>query len=225
MFVGHYAPALALKPAARRVPLWRFALAVQLVDVAWALLVLAGVEKVRIEPGFLAASDLDLYSMPYTHSLAATFVWMLAAGLVYRLVDRNAGPVGAVAIALAVGSHWCLDFLVHAQDLALWPGGPKVGLGLWRDVWVSMALELGLLALGTLVYVRGTAARGVAGAIAPWAFFALLAALEAYSLSAPPAESPQAFAVSALIAYGAIAGFAAVVDTVRAPIPAATPVR
>ena len=40
---------------------------VQLVDIAWSILVLLGIEKLRIVPGFTATNPLDLYYMPFTH--------------------------------------------------------------------------------------------------------------------------------------------------------------
>lgn len=36
----------------------------------WAVLVLVGIEKLRIIPGFAQANPFDLSFMPYTHSLA-----------------------------------------------------------------------------------------------------------------------------------------------------------
>jgi hypothetical protein len=48
MFVGHYGPSFAIKSFRPAIPLWLLFIAVQLVDVAWAVLVLLGVEKVRI---------------------------------------------------------------------------------------------------------------------------------------------------------------------------------
>ena len=44
MFVGHYGPAFAIRAARPEVPLWVLFVAAQLVDIAWALLVLGGVE-------------------------------------------------------------------------------------------------------------------------------------------------------------------------------------
>mgnify|MGYP006153299189 CR=1 FL=1 len=114
MFVGHYSAGFALKAWKPQLPLWVMLLAVQAVDVGWGLLVLAGVEKVRIVPGFLAGSPLDLYYMPYTHSLVATLVWAVAAALLYRVWRRGDGAAAALAVGLAVASHWLLDLLVHA---------------------------------------------------------------------------------------------------------------
>jgi hypothetical protein len=68
MFVGHYGASFAAKKADDSIPLWVLFLAVQLLDVVWAPLVLLGIEKVRIVPGFTATNPLDLYYMPYTAS-------------------------------------------------------------------------------------------------------------------------------------------------------------
>jgi hypothetical protein len=69
MFVGHYGVAFAAKPVGKHVPLWVWFIAVQWLDVIWSLLVLMGIEKLHIIRGFTEANALDLYYMPYTHSL------------------------------------------------------------------------------------------------------------------------------------------------------------
>jgi hypothetical protein len=71
MFVGHYGIAFGAKPAAPFVPLWVYFIAVQWLDVVWSILVLLGIEKLRIVPGITEANAYDLYYMPYTHSLPA----------------------------------------------------------------------------------------------------------------------------------------------------------
>ena len=69
MFVGHYSVAFAVKSDRNKIPLWVLFVAVQLLDFLWAPLVLVGIERVRIVPGITASNPLDLYYMPYTHSL------------------------------------------------------------------------------------------------------------------------------------------------------------
>ena len=64
MFVGHYTVSFAARRVDASIPLWVLFIAVQLLDVAWAPLVMLGVEKVRIVPGFTATNPLDLYYMP-----------------------------------------------------------------------------------------------------------------------------------------------------------------
>src|SRR5215471_1915811 len=119
MFVGHYGVSFAAKKSDPEIPLWVLFVAVQLLDVAWAPLVLAGIEKVRIVPGVTASNPLDLYYMPYTHSL------------VYALVTRRRpAATAALIVGAAVFSHWVLDLVVHRPDLPLYDNAAKVGLGL-----------------------------------------------------------------------------------------------
>lgn len=89
MFVGHYGVSLALRPKAKDVSLGWLFLATQWLDVVWAVLVLGGIEKVRVAPGFFPASSFDLYYMPFTHSLLAALLWSALAVLVFRLAKRS----------------------------------------------------------------------------------------------------------------------------------------
>src|SRR5213593_4161234 len=95
MFVGHYGVSFAAKKAEPSIPLWVLFIAVQLLDVLWAPFVLLGIEKVRIVPGITASNPLDLYYMPYTHSLVGAIGWSVVAFLAYRLVVPTAPPRAA----------------------------------------------------------------------------------------------------------------------------------
>src|SRR3569833_2170666 len=145
MFVGHYGMSFAARRIDDRIPLWVLFIAVQLLDVLWAPLVLLGIEKVRIVPGITASNPLDLYYMPYTHSLLAAFVWSCVAGITYQTVASPARRTTSIVVALAVFSHWVLDFLVHRPDLPLYDSVAKVGLGLWNAPALALGLEIVLL--------------------------------------------------------------------------------
>src|SRR5262247_4500229 len=145
MFVGHYGVSFAAKKAAPSVPLWVLFIAVQLLDVLWAPFVLLGIEKVRIVPGITATNPLDLYYMPYTHSLVAAILWSVAASIVYRWAVRGAGTPAALMVAAAVFSHWVCDLIVHRPDLPLYDDAAKVGLGLWNVPAAAFGLETALL--------------------------------------------------------------------------------
>src|SRR5882672_6012360 len=110
MFVGHYGPSFAAKGVRNSIPLWVLFIAVQLLDVAWSVLVLLGVEKLRIVPGITASNPLDLYYMPYTHSLVGAILWSIAAGGGGALLFGVAIRSGIAWIGGAVFSHWVLDF-------------------------------------------------------------------------------------------------------------------
>src|SRR6266576_3154864 len=101
MFVGHYGVSFAAKKAEPGVPLWVLFIAVQLLDVLWAPFVLLGIEKVRIVPGITASNPLDLYYMPYTHSLVAAILWSLGAYVAYRAI-RAFGASHRAALLVAL---------------------------------------------------------------------------------------------------------------------------
>jgi hypothetical protein len=210
MFVGHYAAALAAKAAEPRAPLWTYVAGCQLMDIGWSVFVMTGVEKVRMDPS-LPGSDLDLYYMPYTHSLPASLAWSVAAAVAVRLALRLPWRAAAV-VALSVFSHWALDFLVHRPDLELWVGGPKVGLGWWNFPLPEMALEMGLVAVAGAAWV---ARRKTEGGTA-WpavAFIAALVGLQLFSmLGGAGTPDPVSFGATALIAYLTVTAVAWLVD-------------
>src|SRR6202012_4262990 len=123
MFIGHYGPAFAAKPIAKAVPLWLLFIAVQWLDVCWSTLVLTGIEKVRIVPGFTLGSPLDLYFMPYTHGLIGALLLSVLFGAIVALIMGAPRRLAVfLAVALAVFSHWLLDLVVHMPDLWIYDG-------------------------------------------------------------------------------------------------------
>ena len=199
MFIGHLGLAFAAKKVAPRPSLGTLALAAQLVDGVWPVFLLLGWEKVEIVPGITAVTPLLFASYPYTHSLAAGAVWaMLLAGGYYLL--RRDG-VGAGWIAALVVSHWILDFISHRPDMPLWPGGPKVGLGLWNSIPATLAVEFALFAGGVWLYVSATRARDRVGTWALAAFVLLLAVLYLAAVFGPPPPSVQVLAMSGLLGW------------------------
>lgn len=197
MFVGHYAPALLVKAMAPRLPAWAALGATQLVDIAWAGLVLADIEKVRIDPN-LPGSPLDLYFMPWTHSLPGALAWSLVAGLI---ASRIWGRAGWWLLPL-VFSHWLLDLVVHRPDLPLGFTGPKLGLGLWNLPVVEAVTEIGLLGAALGVWVAARKGQGLRATPAI-ALFGLLVLLQITgALPSDTAPTPTSFAWLAWFGYG-----------------------
>ena len=84
MFIGHFAPAFIAAAVSPRSPrLGTLFVAAQLVDWAFFALALIGVERLRVDPAASVMVPMDLYHMPYTHSLIGAGIW---AGLIYALV-------------------------------------------------------------------------------------------------------------------------------------------
>jgi hypothetical protein len=207
MFVGHYGPSFAAKAGAHSAPLWLFIVAAQFLDYLWAAFILTGVEHARIVPDFAAMSALDLHDMPWTHSLVAALVWSAVFALLVRFFLRIRSATALVLLAATVFSHWLADLVVHLEDLPLYPGGPKVGFGAWRDPAATLALEFGALVFGLVLYLFSTRARSGFGRIGPWIFMALCVGAFAFNAVSPP-PSIEAAALSALAVYSAFAFFA-----------------
>lgn len=204
MFVGHYGPSLGLRHTSAGVPLWVLFLAVQFVDVLWSIFIIAGVEKVRISPGFTASSPLDLYYMPYTHSLAASIAWAVLVGWLASFVWTRRG---GVVVGVCVLSHWILDLPVHVADLPLWGTSHKVGFGLWDHPAIAFMFEAAVLLVGAAFYAKYARHKA-----AIWIFAALMLAVQSANLLMPPPEQPNQFAVMALTLYVSLAAGAAFIE-------------
>lgn len=207
MFVGHYGVSFAVKSRDKRIPLWLLFIAVQFVDVLWAIFVLTGIEKVRIAPGITATNPLDLYYMPYTHSLLAALLWSGVGFIGYRIRRKGAGYT-AFLVAVAVFSHWVLDFIVHRPDLPLYDDTYKVGLGLWNYPVLALALEASLLFGGIFLYLRASTAISLIGKFGMPVFGIILLIVQGIVFFGAPPPSPSAAALTALLSYVVFAGVA-----------------
>ncbi len=164
---GHCAVAFAAKPASPKAPLGVLILAALLLDLLAIAFGFAGIEGGSV-------------GIPWSHGLIMSLVWSAAAALVGTTIFRSARA--GVVIGLVVFSHWPLDLISHpipfdtfswrswhwdyghplSPDLPLLFGGsPRAGLGLYNHISAvaATALELAMLALGVVWYVRWIASR------------------------------------------------------------------
>jgi membrane-bound metal-dependent hydrolase YbcI (DUF457 family) len=192
MFIGHFALGFGAKRLAPRVSLGTLFLAAQWVDLLWPVMLLLGVERVRIAPGITAVTPLDFVHYPWTHSLVAVLNWALLVGVAFYLVRRDRRA--SIVVGALVVSHWLLDFLTHRPDLPLVPGGPRVGLGLWDSLAGTVVIECALFMLGILVYLRTTRARDRIGRWALWGLVALLVIIYIGNIFGPPPPDAAAIA-------------------------------
>ena len=215
MFLGHYGAALALKRAEPKVSLGTLFVATQLLDLLWGAFLLLGWEHVRILPDDNPLLTFQFYNYPISHSLVAALAWGLAAAAFYyswptRDVTRH--WQAAALVGGAVFSHWLLDLLVHVPDLPLAGNdSTKLGLGLWRHLGLSVALELIVLALGIAVYVARRSRRHPVRPVRLAIVVVLLLATYVASLLAPPPPSIPAVAVADIVfilVLGLLAGWA-----------------
>ena len=200
MFIGHFAPAfVAAAVTPDRPRLGIYFLAAQLVDWAFFAFVLIGVEDLRIVPGITAMNPMDLYHMPYTHSLLGSAGFAAGFAVIVWLLTRDR-VVGLLAGAVVL-SHWLLDLLVHRPDLTLAGDPPKFGFGLWNYPAIEMPLELALT-FGALALLLSRT-RGPSGPAIIFGVVLLL--VQAFNWFGPEPEAvTPALSYTALFAYGLI---------------------
>ncbi len=213
MLIGHYAASFALKKIEPKSSLGMLFLMVQLSDILFFSLVLLGIEKLEIVPRYTASTNFALPFMPYSHSLIGTLalsvlVFVITKIIVVKKRKIHSNRLPAV-FALAVLSHWFLDFIVHTPDLLLWGDNSlKVGLGLWNYGWISFGVEVALLFAGAIIFLRKAPELKKKVSV----FAACLVIFQLANLLFPTPKGVPAFALSALIAYSVIAGAALFVE-------------
>jgi membrane-bound metal-dependent hydrolase YbcI (DUF457 family) len=217
LFVGHYGPSFAAKAVKSPIPLWVLFIAVQLLDIFWGIFVLLDIEKVRIVPGITATNPLDLYYMPYTHSLPGAMVLSIVAAVAYYVFRKGDGLSAAALVGAAVFSHWILDWLVHRPDLPLYDNSFKVGLGLWNYPVFAFLLEIAVLFSGIYLYMKTTRRVASGGDFGVVIFGFVMLAFQAYVFFGRPPTSDKAAAVTSLFFYFAFAGTAYWLERKRAP--------
>lgn len=201
MFIGHWAPALVAATDRRAPSLGVLFIGAQLLDWLFFGFLLVGFEHMRVVPGITAMNPMDLYDMPYTHSLIGAVVWagLFAVAVWLPKVDSRAALIGGAVVL----SHWLLDLIVHRPDLTILGGPPKFGLGLWNAPAIEMPLEVVLTAGALAFYLARTRPRSGRSTIAIFVLVAVLALLQAVNWFGPQASAvTPGTSYLALFAYG-----------------------
>jgi hypothetical protein len=186
MFIGHIATALAAKKLDPKPSLGTYLFAASWPDVLFSVLLLGGWETVQVAPGHTAMVPMAFPRYPYSHSLVSALIAGGALAGIYYGVWRRSARVALILASLVVG-HWVLDVISHVPDMPVGLGGPMLGLGLWRSVAATFAVEGLLFAIGVALYLRATRPKDRIGRWALVGFVGLLAvAYVAGPLSAPP---------------------------------------
>jgi len=168
-----------------------------LLDFILWLLVLTGWESVSI-PADFASTHQAHFVFLYSHGLVAALAWsILAAAVAFGGFARRAAIRGRAAalIGMAVFSRWLLDALVHRPELPLMGAdSPLLGLGLWRQQPIALAVEAALVVGGLLLFVQGgNLARGRQIALSALTLLILVFIAVGMTVAPPP---PSAFAMA-----------------------------
>lgn len=197
MFLGHYAVAMAAKRLAPNTSLGTLFAAGLFLDLLWPVLVIAGIERVTVQPGITRFTPLDFQHYPYSHSLLMSVLWALLFAGGYWLYKRSTSA--ALVVGALVISHWLLDAVMHRPDLPLdFSAEIRIGLGLWNSVAITLILELALFAIGIALYVHATAARDRSGTVGLMMFIIFLLLIYAGAAFGPPPPGAQAVAFSGM---------------------------
>ncbi|MEK6678297.1 MAG: hypothetical protein AABY39_02655 [Nitrospirota bacterium] len=203
MFIGHYGIALAAKKVDKNISLGFLFFATQFADILFFLFVLLGIEKMSFAPGITKVSPLDFTYYPYSHGLAASFIWTGLFFVVSKIApsksDSNKNKI-ALAMGATVLSHFLLDAIVHRADLPLLGGDSyKIGLGLWNYVFASFLIELLILLSGLWMYLKSTKGATFVGKYGMIIFSAFVTTVWMASLLTP---TPSDFNIKGFAIFG-----------------------
>jgi hypothetical protein len=184
-------------------------------DLLLWTLVLANVESV-LHPHVAGSARYFSFSFPYSHGFVASLLWSAAAGVALWWMVAGGTPFRfrlGLVMALAVFSHFALDFIVHVPDLPIaLEDSPKLGLGLWEHMPVALAVELALACAALVLFIRGsyrTPARN-------WLAIGIVVLTGALTVAGPyipgPPPAPAAMAASSLVTLLVVVLLAFAVD-------------
>lgn len=183
MFMGHYAPAMlgvAAKNDKNAIKLWQGFLAVQTIDLVFAVLVMFGVEDSVLKDGE------PLFDIPWSHSLFTSLLIALVAASAFKVWKKSSGWNGFGIIFGLVFSHWVMDLIVHRPDLPFFPIDETVyGFGLWNYPWLAYGLEMGLLFFGFLYWVSRTTPKSTLYKFLPWTLFLFMGLIQFIFITLP----------------------------------------
>lgn len=199
MFIGHYAVGLASKKFAPRASMGVLIAAPILLDLLWPIFLWLRLEHVTIEPNNNPFLRLTFDYYPISHGLIAVIGWATLYASLYFAFSRYVR--GAIVIWIGVASHWLLDYFVHRPDLPLYAHSREFGLGLWNHRWLTIAIEVAMLAVAIFIYLKQTRAKDLVGHLTFWGFVLVLLGFYAGAIFGPPPPSVNKLAILTLFGW------------------------
>ncbi len=158
MYAAHFAASLGCKVAEPRVPLGALLTAGMAPDLAFALLMRSGIERIEAPIGAPFA-EWQIVA-PYSHGAftAGGAALLFGFGMWLALRQVRAGPwIASLAGALLL--HLVCDWCVDPSGLRLFANSQATsGLRLWQSSpALAMLLEVSVVGIGTGLFLRTTA--------------------------------------------------------------------
>lgn len=207
MGAGHLAAGLILKKVEPRINLGVLFFSALLPDFLLGIFYWIGIEKAYIPSNYSQLHYLT-FTFPYSHGLVATLLWSLTLFLL--ALGRNDGKRIGFILAIAVFSHFILDFIVHIPELpVVGANSYKLGLSLWNYMTVALAVEIFLVLIGLGLYfssLRQKTFRNSYGVLILMIVFSILTVMGMTS-SVPPNLNAVAISWVAAPAVFAALGF------------------
>jgi len=152
--VGHAAVALGAARAAPRVNAGWLVFAALLADFLLGVFAALGLEHVHVPPDYASRHYLT-FTFPYSHGLVPLLIWGALLGWLVSRLHGSDRPRALIVVGALVVSHFLLDGFVHVAGLPiLGDNSPKLGLGLWKEMPLELALETLLTGICVGLYLR-----------------------------------------------------------------------
>lgn len=225
MLTGHFGVSYALKSKEKHASLGLLFLAVGFADLLWSLFILLGKEHAQLAPN-LPSSRLNLYYMPFDHSLIGILFWSIVIYVLFRFLPAPQGARKssiALVMAVAVFSHFVLDIPVHRADLGLIGNMYKIGFGLYNYPLPAFLLEAACLLGGLWLYLRSTTGTSFLGRYGMIGLAVLLLLINAFTYWGPMPQNIQEVALFLPTVYLVSAILADWLDGKRSPKAASVP--
>jgi len=207
MFIGHYGIGLALKKVEPKLSLGLLIFGAIMLDILFGLFLLSGIEHAKIVPGATVVSPFEFYDYPFSHSAVGVIIWATVGFLAYWLWpkgDRTQRKRPAFILAVAIFSHFILDFISHTPDLTIFGNNsPKLGLSLWNNLGGTIIVEMGIFFVGFILYMRATKSVSASGKYGFALMILILLVLYIGNIFGPP--PPNMISAAVIMTAGQLA--------------------
>lgn len=215
MGVGHVAVAIGAAKAAPRVNAGWLVFAALLADFLLGIFAYFGLEHAII-PADYSSRHYLLFVFPYSHGLLPLILFGAILGFLISLGSRSNRSRILLVITALVVSHYLLDGLVHVKGLPiLGENSPKLGLGLYHNMPVELALETLMVIIGGALFWRASSQSSMSryGVLLITAFVAVMTWSSFFTVTPP---TPNQLTVSLIAFPLVLSGLIYVFDWKRA---------